>query len=94
MCCDLQTARSSRHFQKTLDLKIMTNWTMMEMLTADRLALKLKGPKKPFLCSVNHLQPNKNIRNSHTGQRHHYVNQKAGKETLPPASSSYQHSLN
>lgn len=46
MCCDLQTARSSRHFQKTLDLKIMTNWTMMEMLTADRLALKLKGPKK------------------------------------------------
>lgn len=24
----------------------MTNWTMMEMLTADRLALKLKGPKK------------------------------------------------
>lgn len=46
MCCDLQTARSSRHFQKTLYLKIMTNWTMMEMLTADRLALKLKGPKK------------------------------------------------
>lgn len=24
----------------------MTNWTMMEMLTADRLALKLNGPKK------------------------------------------------